>query len=68
MASRVNRRGRVHVESWAGRGTIPVLVLEATPKRYRVRWLESKLGKTEGARALVPRYAVTFDQEEARDA
>ena len=63
MASRVNRRGRVHVESWAGRGTIPVLVLEATPKHYRVLWLESKLGKAEGGRALVPRDSVTFDQE-----
>lgn len=67
MALRVMRSGRVHVESWAGRGTIPVLVLEATPKHYRVRWEESKLGKVKGSRALVPRDAVTFD-EEARDA
>jgi hypothetical protein len=56
----------VHTESWAGRAKHEVEILGATPKRYRVRAVESwRVGHGRGRRSiaagdvvLVPRGAV----------
>jgi len=61
------RTGRVWLDSWAGRTSILVKVLGETPHRYRVAWLESRLGRVAGTQALVPKSAVTI-HEEPRDA
>lgn len=59
------RTGVVLFESWAGRTKAPVEVLGQTLKMYRVRYLTSALGHRVGQRALVPKYAVVFDDATA---
>ena len=58
------RAATLHVDGWAGRRDLPVVVIGETEKRYRIRasagmalpgrWL------AEGQTALVPKLAVTF--------
>ena len=57
-------RGTVAFESWAGRTNVPVEILGETPKRYRVRWLETALSHTQGSVSLVPKYAVCLSEGE----
>jgi hypothetical protein len=47
----------VYFESWAGRTSLPALLVGVTPKRYRVQWLESGLGREKGKTGLVPKEA-----------
>jgi len=56
-------RGRLWLDSWAGRVGHPVDVLGETPKRYRVRAVAYIPLKDwpAGHVALVPLHAVTFD-------
>lgn len=56
----VPRPGRLWLESWAGRTSYRVDVIDETPKRYRVRLLEAVTlkGWAVGDVRLVPKYAV----------
>jgi len=60
--------GRLWFDSWAGRTSKRVDVIEETPKRYRVRLLEDipLKGWAAGDVRLVPKYAVTIDPQEAQ--
>ena len=61
-ADTLERDAVVCVNSWAGRSELPVkvLVLESTPKRYRVRFLQKALIWSAGQVTLVPKTAVRF--------
>lgn len=54
-------KGCVHLESWAGRTTVPVEIIGHTKKRTRVKVLadEPLKGWKAGDVVLVPAYAVT---------
>lgn len=63
----------IRLDGWAGRERIPCEVVGETPKRYRVRLLQSAMlpGRRcveSGAVVLVPRYAVVVEQPAAASA
>ena len=62
----VERAAVVCTNSWAGYVETPVKVLlqTSTPKRYRVRYLESAVRRRAGEVVLVPKYAVRFTDGE----
>jgi hypothetical protein len=51
-------RAVVSVESWAGRSEHPVEIIAETPKRFRVRHLDSAFRWMRGDERYVPKYAV----------
>jgi hypothetical protein len=69
------RNALLWLDGWAGRSSVPVIVIGETPKRYRIKTLRrTRLGGrnrwlTAGATALVPKRAVTLspDQKEECD-
>jgi hypothetical protein len=66
------RTGRVHLQSWAGHSSHPVIILAETPKRFRVQYIEPARLPTRfrprGAIQLVPKHAVSFDVGSANHA
>jgi hypothetical protein len=48
----------VRFNSWAGRTAVTAELVCATPRRYRVRWLEPTSRRPRGSMSLVPKKAV----------
>lgn len=62
----------LHVDGWAGRVEYPVEIVEETPKWFRVKLLfGTRLGDGREGRigdvVLVPKSAVTLDEDVKRD-
>jgi hypothetical protein len=62
----VERRAKLHLDGWAGRWAEDVIVVDETPKRYRIR-VDKRVRLagphrylSPGQTALVPKRAVTF--------
>lgn len=55
----------VQFDSWAGRTKVRVEIIGATPKRYRVRFLEDCIKYKKGVIALVPKYSVKTEVHHA---
>lgn len=61
------RSAHLHLDGWAGRIGVPVVVVGETPKKYRIRltcWtnLPSRRRGEAGDVVLVPKHAITFPE------
>ena len=67
----MDRDAMLHYDTWAGRTSRQVRVIDETPRRYRIRAMVptplGPLGRTlaAGETALVPKHNVTFTTSEA---
>lgn len=62
--------GRLCLDGWAGRSSVPVEIVGETAKRYRVRFLEAtklphQREALRGSVMFVPKYAVVLSQTKA---
>lgn len=63
-----DRRAKIHMDGWSGRTSSEVIVVDETPRRFRIKTIDSKAVKLAGrnrwllpgATALVPKGAVEF--------
>jgi hypothetical protein len=55
--------GMLHLESWAGRTSHPVIVLKETARRYKIRLLEDCIKGHAGCVIYAPKAAVTLQED-----
>jgi hypothetical protein len=53
----------LHLESWGGRSKTLVEILDEYSKRYKVRLLENCLKGSKGKIVLVPKYAISKEND-----